>query len=1041
MKLRFKTLLLLVLLLTGGGGAALLAQTITVSGKVLDSKGEPLEGAAVIVKGTAVGTLVGEDGSYSLKARGNAVLEASMLGYVTETQEVNGRKTVNFTLKDDAVMLQEAVIEVGYGEQRLVDVTGTVTHVKMEEIRRAPVIGLDQALQGRIAGMKVTSADGQPGYDMEVIIRGANSLTQSNSPLYVIDGFPMEDYSTSALSPNDIASVTVLKDASSTAIYGSRGANGVIIIETKKGKLGKTEINYSGTMGVHQAARRMELMTPYEFVVYQLERSSESFDKYLTNVGRTLEDYLSYNGIDWQDRIFRNAFVQTHNISMLGGTNQTRFSVSGSVVDQPGVIVNSGYGKYQGRFALEHQFSKKVKFNVNASYTDAITSGQASSASLSSSNSYVTYLMYRVWTYRPVSLSTMDEEELLADENDSATTMNPVISNANEQSTRKNTIFNGNAKLEWKLSKTLKLNIRGGFENRLVRYEEFNNSQTYKGFPRVTNTLGVNGSFQEVKTVNWMNENTVSWNPSLGKKQKLSVLGGFTMQGTDKSVYGFTAAQVPHEDLGLSGMDDGIPQSIQATLTGNRLMSFLGRVNYQYDNRYLFTVSMRADGSSKFADGHKWGYFPSAAFAWRFSREKFMKGVKWVEDAKLRLTYGSTGNNKVGDYSSYATLVASDYYPFANTPQIALLQNALGNDNLTWETTDQFDAGLDLRLFDGRLGVTADLYRKITRDLLLNAKLPYSSGFASMYKNIGRIRNDGLELTLSFTPVRTRDFLWSGDFNISFNRDRVLQLSEGQETLLSSVSFTGDFNATNLYIARVGGPVASFYGIIWDGVYGVEDFDVTPAGKYVLKEGIPTNGNERDAIQPGDIKYVDVNGDGIVNDQDMVVIGRCAPIHTGGLNNNFSWRGFNLNVFFQWSYGNQIMNANRIFMEGNYANKNINQFASYNDHWTFENQESRNFRVGGQGPRGVYSSRTIEDGSFLRLKTVQLSYTLPRRVVNRFKLESVAVNIAAQNLWTWTAYSGLDPEVSTRHTTLTPGFDYSAYARNRVITTGIDISF
>ena len=1041
MKLRFKTILLLVLLLTGGGGAALLAQTITVSGKVLDSKGEPLEGAAVIVKGTAVGTLVGEDGSYSLKARGNAVLEASMLGYVTETQEVNGRKTVNFTLKDDAVMLQEAVIEVGYGEQRLVDVTGTVTHVKMEEIRRAPVIGLDQALQGRIAGMKVTSADGQPGYDMEVIIRGANSLTQSNSPLYVIDGFPMEDYSTSALSPNDIASVTVLKDASSTAIYGSRGANGVIIIETKKGKLGKTEINYSGTMGVHQAARRMELMTPYEFVVYQLERSSESFDKYLTNVGRTLEDYLSYNGIDWQDRIFRNAFVQTHNISMLGGTNQTRFSVSGSVVDQPGVIVNSGYGKYQGRFALEHQFSKKVKFNVNASYTDAITSGQASSASLSSSNSYVTYLMYRVWTYRPVSLSTMDEEELLADENDSATTMNPVISNANEQSTRKNTIFNGNAKLEWKLSKTLKLNIRGGFENRLVRYEEFNNSQTYKGFPRVTNTLGVNGSFQEVKTVNWMNENTVSWNPSLGKKQKLSVLGGFTMQGTDKSVYGFTAAQVPHEDLGLSGMDDGIPQSIQATLTGNRLMSFLGRVNYQYDNRYLFTVSMRADGSSKFADGHKWGYFPSAAFAWRFSREKFMKGVKWVEDAKLRLTYGSTGNNKVGDYSSYATLVASDYYPFANTPQIALLQNALGNDNLTWETTDQFDAGLDLRLFDGRLGVTADLYRKITRDLLLNAKLPYSSGFASMYKNIGRIRNDGLELTLSFTPVRTRDFLWSGDFNISFNRDRVLQLSEGQETLLSSVSFTGDFNATNLYSARVGGPVASFYGIIWDGVYGVEDFDVTPAGKYVLKEGIPTNGNERDAIQPGDIKYVDVNGDGIVNDQDMVVIGRCAPIHTGGLNNNFSWRGFNLNVFFQWSCGNQIMNANRIFMEGNYANKNINQFASYNDHWTFENQESRNFRVGGQGPRGVYSSRTIEDGSFLRLKTVQLSYTLPRRVVNRFKLESVAVNIAAQNLWTWTAYSGLDPEVSTRHTTLTPGFDYSAYARNRVITTGIDISF
>jgi TonB-linked SusC/RagA family outer membrane protein len=1040
MKYKLYTLFTAICLLLTGSGAAF-AQNLTVSGKVVDSKGEPLEGAAVIVKGTATGTLVGPDGGYTLKVKKNSVLEASMMGYVTETQEVNGRTVVNFTLKDDAVMLQEAVIEVGYGEQRLVDVTGTVAHVKIDEIRRAPVAGLDQALQGRIAGVAVTSADGQPGYDMDVVIRGANSLTQSNAPLYVIDGFPMEDYSTSALSPNDIASVTVLKDASSTAIYGSRGANGVIIIETKKGKLGKTDVSYSGTVGIHQAAKQMELMTPYEFVLYQLERGSENFDKYLTNPGRTLEDYINYNAIDWQDRVFRNALVQTHHLSVMGGTEQTRFSVSGSVVDQPGVIVNSGYQKYQGRFALEHKLSKTLRLNLNASYTEAITSGQASSASLSTSNSYTTYLMYRVWTYRPVSLTTLDEEDLLADENDSAATMNPVISNANEQTSRRNTTFNANGKLEWKITPTLKLNLRAGFENKLNRWLEFNNSKTYKGFPRVTNTLGINGIFRETQTLNWMNENTVSWNPKLSRKHKLSVLGGFTMQGTDKNIYGFTAAQIPHEDLGLSGMDDGIPQEMVTTLSKNTLMSFLGRVNYSYGDRYLFTGSLRADGSSKFAPGHKWGLFPSAAFAWRFSREDFMKNVTWVEDAKLRLTYGSTGNNKVGDYSSYATLSATDYYPFDNTPQIALVQSALGNEDLTWETTDQVDLGLDLRLFDGRLSLTADLYRKITRNLLLNARLPYSTGFASMYKNIGKIRNDGLELTLGFTPIHTRDFIWSGDFNISFNRDRVLQLSEGQEVLLNAVSFTGDFNATNLYIARVGGPVASFYGAIWEGVYGVEDFDVTPAGKYVLKEGVPSNGNDRASIQPGDIKYADINGDGIVNDQDMVVIGRCAPIHIGGLNNNFTWRNFNLNIFFQWSYGNDIMNANRIFMEGNYGNKNINQFASYNDHWTFDNQNSRNFRVGGQGPRGIYSSRTIEDGGFLRLKTMQLSYTLPRRITNRMHLESLSVNISGQNLWTLTRYSGLDPEVSTRHTTLTPGFDYSAYARNRVFTTGIDITF
>ncbi len=1017
------------------------AQTIDIHGTVKDTKGEPLGGAVVLVKGTATGAMTLDDGSYSLSAGKNAVLEVSLLGYSTQTKEVRGEKEINFVLKDDVLMLEEAVVEVGYGEQRLVDVTGTVTHVNLNEIMKAPVTGLDQALQGRIAGVNVTSSDGQPGADMDVVIRGANSLTQSNSPLYVIDGFPIEDFSTSALSPQDIASVTVLKDASSTAIYGARGANGVIIIETKKGKLGKTEVSYSGTVGLHQVSNKMKLMSPYDFVVYQIERSESNYDKYLTDVGRTMEDYQNYNAIDWQDRIFRNAFVQTHNLSVIGGTNQTRFSVSGSVVDQPGVVENSGYDKYQGRISLEHRLSKTLRLNVNATYTETKTTGQAASASLSTSNSYTTYLMYRVWTYRPVSLTTMDEEELLSDENDIASTMNPVITNANEQSTKKATVFGANGRLEWEFAPGWKLNVRGGYGGNLNRAEEFNNSKTYKGYPRVTNTLGVNGSFKEVKTVNWMNENTISWNKTIASRHRFSTLAGFTMQGTDKSTYGFVASHVPHEELGLSGMDDGIPQSITSLLTSNTLMSFLCRINYQYNSRYLFTTSLRADGSSKFASGHKWGIFPSAAFAWRFAQEPFARSWDWLDDGKLRLTYGSTGNNRVGDYSAYATLKSNDYYPFDNTPSVALLENAIGNEDLTWETTDQFDVGLDLRLWDGRAGLTADLYRKITRNLLLNASLPYSSGFSSMYKNVGKIRNDGLELTLNLTPIRTRNFIWTSDFNISFNRDRVFELSEGQECLLSTVSFTGDFNSTYLYIAQVGGPVASFYGVVWDGVYSLEDFDVTSTGKYVLKDGVPTNGNDRDVIQPGDIKYVDINGDGVVNDQDMVVIGRCAPIHTGGFNNNFTWKNFNLNVFFQWSYGNDIMNANRIFMEGNYSNKNINQFASYNDHWTLDNQSSKNFRVGGQGPRGVYSSRTIEDGSFLRLKTVQLSYTLPRRLTNRLRLEALSVNISGQNLYTWTKYSGLDPEVSTRNSTLTPGFDYSAYPRNRVFSTGINITF
>ena len=401
-----------------------------------------------------------------------------------------------------------------------------------------------------------------------------------------------------------------------------------------------------------------------------------------------------------------------------------------------------------------------------------------------------------------------------------------------------------------------------------------------------------------------------------------------------------------------------------------------------------------------------------------------------------------TGNNRVGDYSIYPSLTLSDYYSFNNgQPADAIITNSLGNNDLSWESTDQIDLGLDLRLFKNRFNLTVDWYQKITRDLLLNANIPYSSGYKTVYKNIGKIRNRGLEITLNTVNVKTKNFEWDSDFNISFNRSRVLALAEGEENYLSKINFTGDYSTKYLYLAKVGEPVAQFYGIQWDGVYGYEDFDRNSMGDYVLKKSVPTNGSARDAIQPGDIKYVDQNGDGVVNDQDNVVIGRCEPIHMGGFNNNFTYKNLSLNVFFQWSYGYDVMNANRIVFEGNYSNASINQFKSYVDRWTPENTDSKNFRVGGRGPSGIYSSRTIEDGSYLRLKTLQLSYTLPKKFTRKLKLQTVQVYVSGQNLWTWTNYSGLDPEVSVRHTVLTPGFDYSAYARNRIYTAGVKIVF
>ena len=1037
---------LLLLLLAGGSPTPLSAQTPRkVEGKVTNPGKQPIAGAVVLVKGTTRGTTTLGDGSYSIQASARDVLVFSLLGYAEQEVAVNNRTRIDVTLEESASAIDEVVIEIGYGGQARKDITGTLSSVKMEDLVKAPVMNFDQALQGRLAGVSVSSSDGQPGAEMDIVIRGANSLTQSNAPLYVIDGFPIEDFSNAAINSADIASITVLKDASATAIYGARGANGVIIIETKKGVEGKPVITYSGTYGFQTVTKKMDMMDAYDFVMYQIERQPSSVDTYLNNLDRTLEDYKRMGqGIDWQDKLFRNAAIHMHNLSMTGGTKQTKYAVSLSMADQKGVILNSGYEKYQGRISLTQQLNKNAKVTVNASYMGDKTYGQTSSSALTTSNAYASYLMYRTWAYRPVITNVNSEEELFDDyfDGNNSSTMNPILSSKNEDKVTRKQTFISNAKLDYNLHKNLRLSISGGYSRFLTEATEFNNSKTYKGYQTLTNSKGVNGSVLNTNRTDWMNENMLTYKKDWKNgRHKLNAVAGFTMQGSSQRRFGYSSMQIPNESLGISGIDDGLPDSMTALLTENYLMSWLGRINYSFRSRYMFTVSFRADGSSKFSPDNRWGYFPSGAFAWRLGEEKFMRRLRFIDDAKLRISYGVTGNNRIGDYSVHPSLTLSDYYSFNNgQPADAIVTSSLGNQDLIWESTEQVDAGLDLRLFKNRISLTVDWYQKKTRDLLLNANLPYSSGYRSVYKNIGKVRNRGLEISLSTVNVKTRRFEWSSDFNISFNRSRVLALSEGEENYLSKISFTGDFNSTYLYLAKVGQPVAQFYGIEWAGVYGYEDFDQDAAGNYTLKKGVATNGNDRSSIQPGDIKYVDQNGDGVVNDQDMVVIGRCEPIHMGGFNNNFTYKNLSLNVFFQWRYGSDVMNANRIIFEGNYANKSINQYKSYVDRWSPTNTDSKNFRVGGRGPAGVYSSRTIEDGSFLRLKTLQLSYTLPKKFT-RIHLNQVQVFIAGQNLWTWTSYSGLDPEVSTRNSALTPNFDYSAYARNRIYTAGIKVTF
>lgn len=1047
-----KALLISALALLLGGGIVndALAQntTVTVTGKVLDSQNQPLAGAVVLVKGTTRGATTTADGTFTIRAKQSETLVFSMLGYAEQEIVIGQRSSLTVTLQDEASAIDEVVIEVGYGTQAKKDITGTVSMVKIDDAMKAPVVNFEEALAGRVAGVQISSSDGQPGTEMDIVVRGANSLTQSNAPLYVVDGFPIEDFSASAISADDIESFTILKDASATAIYGARGANGVIIIETKKGQEGKATISYNGSYGFQEVANTMDMMNAREFVEYQIERSPNNIDKYLNTPGRTLEDYKAMGeGISWQDKLFREAPIMKHNISLSGGTKQTKYAASISIADQQGVILNSGYSRYQGRFSLTQQLNKKARVQLQVSYTADKTEGQTASSAQADSNQYASYLMYRTWAYRPVNTNpALDlEEELFDDAFDgsASATMNPILSVKNEHKESRRRTFMSNLRFDYTLLQGLKLTVRGGYTTKQTLATNFNNSLTYAGYPTLTNVKGVHGSVSDRMDITWMNENTLNYNKNWGNgRHKLDAVVGFTVEGKERETYGYVSYQVPIESNGMSGIDNGINHSMTSLQSESYLMSWLGRINYSYKSRYMLTMSFRADGSSKFSEDNRWGYFPSAAVAWRVGEEKFMRNVRFISDWKIRGSYGMTGNNRVDDYAAWPSIALNDHYSFGNNiPGHVAAPSELGNNQLKWETTEQIDFGTDIRLFKNRISLTVDWYQKTTRDLLLDANLPTNSGYTTMYKNVGKIRNRGMEFSLSTVNVRTKNFEWTSDFNISFNRSKVLALAEGEESLLSKIGFTGDFNSTYLYIARIGESMAQFYGMAWDGCYGYEDFDKQADGSYLLKKSVPTNGHGREAIQPGDIKYVDQNGDGVVNDLDMVVIGRCEPLHEGGFNNTFTYKGLSLGIFFQWRYGYDVMNANRIMFEGNYNNKNINQFASYVDHWTPENQDSQNFRVGGQGPKGVYSSRTIEDASFLRLKTLSLSYSLPRKIVRKLGMRSIQVSLSAQNLFTWTDYSGLDPEVSVRNSALTPGFDYSAYARNKIYTAGLKMVF
>lgn len=1040
---------------------------IPVRGEVRNQIGEPLVGVTVFEEGNVSnGTATGTDGGWTISVPPGSVLVFTCLGYEDVKERVRGRSVLNISMSESSENIAGAeIVSVGYGSVARKDLTGSVGKVNMDDISRNSAMNFDQAIAGRIAGVVVSTSDGAVGAPARIVIRGNNSLTQSSASLYVVDGFPTESSLAAALNPSDIESVDVLKDASASAIYGARGANGVIVITTKRGRHGKPQVHASASWAGSRIAKPAELLNGYEFVRLHDEycAATDLINTYFSaynDAGElkanvyNLEDYRQVRSVDWQDYVYRNALTQNYNVSVSGGSKQTGslYNVSFAVLDQEGILVNSEFRRYSGKINFTQEFSDHVSLDLIAGFSRNITDGLTPSTN-QTATTVSSYLLYSVWGYRPVKPIRSGEidsdwlnglQDMDIAESDRFR-FNPAASVRNEYRKRRTDYFNANSALNIKIAEGLKLRISGGCTIQNSKSEEFNGSQTSTGYPSSPLGWGVNASVNGHSVSSWLNENTLTYTGDLGSGHNVQALVGVTAQGEDEQSVGIKAFHIKSEQLGIEGINTGDYQNVTPYRNQWTMVSGLARLNYNYLHRYYATLSFRADGSSKFPKENRWGYFPSGSAAWTFSNENFIKKiVPCLSNGKLRGSWGRTGNNRTTTpydfYSRMATMPGStESLDYVLDNQIVAGYGPVNmyNKNLRWETTEQTDLGLDLGLFDSRIALTLDVYWKNTRDLLLNATLPSSSGYTQAMVNVGSMKNRGFEMTLDVTPLITKNFLWTATVNLGINRNTVCGLANEQPTLVSEVGWNYTYDAQIPYVSQVGKPTGMMYGYIYEGTYKADDF----VSGTTLKDGIPymVGLGSKEVIQPGDPKYRDINGDGKIDENDRTVIGIGQPLHTGGFNNSFRYKGFELDVFFIWSYGNDILNANRLIFE-NYQGTQLNQFRSMSKAFSLDrNPDSDIPRAFGRGTN-VYSSRVVEDGSFLRLKTISLGYNIPAALLRKIKIPAARIYVTGENIVTFTRYSGADPEVSTRNSVLTPGFDWSAYPRARSITAGISLT-
>ena len=1067
-------LIALLLLVVGSVSAQ------SLKGNVKDSNGEPIIGATIQEKGSKNMAVTDLDGNFSINLSGGKQITVSYIGMKTANVNVSGKSSVNVVMEDEATTLNDVVV-IGYGTVKKKDLTGAVTSVSAKDLANIPVSTASEAIQGKMAGVTVTTTEGSPDADVKIRVRGGGSLSQDNSPLYIVDGFPVS--SISDIAPNDIESIDVLKDASSTAIYGARGANGVVIVTTKSGKEGKIQVNFGASVGVRKVMKEIGVLSPYDYAKYQYETQYGKEQEY--GDWRDMDIWKSVEGSNWQDELFgRTGIQQIYNLSVSGGSKDTKFNVSYSRTDDKSIMLGSDFTKDNINAKLNTNLNKWLSLDFNARLAYSVVNGLNSGGDTndsSASNSIIN----KAITFRPVEPLSSNGDD---DPDESSTTdINPYDRINGTYKLQRRFRQDYNAGLNWKPFKHFTFRSEFGYT---WRYE--NTDQAWDKLATRNDNTGAGAPksrFTRVDVRNWRNANTLTYDTknAFAKGDRLNVLVGQEWSSSKENDYYSATINFPidytiSEVLAHQGAGEAQPNANKIGAEDN-MASFFGRINYTYADKYLLTATFRADGSSKFAKGNRWGFFPAVALGWRISEENFMKSATWLSNLKLRLSYGEAGNNRIPSGSIYQPYSFPTNYDKLKEPYfdgtiatVMELGNTKSNTDLKWETTITRNIGIDFGFLNSRINGTLDFYWNTTKDLLMKSKITSSSGYSYMYKNFGQTSNKGVELALNASIIEKKNFTLSMNANISYNKNKIDKLNTGAEW---DTNYTiPDVTTGDNFRVVEGGSLGEVWGYRLQGYYTAYDAEKNPNGElqwngraWELREGIKDKSSSIiGTLQPGSPK-LKVDADGNVVKEKL---GNTIAPWAGGFGFNATLYGFDASIFFNYQLGNKIVNGTKLGSSFYHDNKKgynlnsdfLNRYTNIdpNNGLSLANPTSVAQYYGGEAGAiarlneinanaSIYNPVAVskmylldyfvEDASFLRLQNLTVGYTLPKKLLKKIFLSNVRFYFTGYNLLTFTNYSGNDPEVdsSSKKSPMSPGVDYASYPKSRLYVFGVNVSF